>query len=179
MPSSRRPFTPDEPFETGRFLYVTAGTNQKRSFLLGQPRKQVLLESLDLNSLKWSWRVVAWAILDNHYHAVLSPPTPDAGRLAWIIQSAHSYSAWNIRQEEPSIRTRIWWNFWEATIPDRDALLQAIGYIHHNASLHGQADRSAETPESSLGDHLRAGLGRWETLHEAYRPASLDPLDAF
>lgn len=177
--TARKPLEENEPFVEGGFLLITTGTFQKRSFIAGDKRKAMLLESLDFNSFKWQWRIVAFVILDNHYHIVFQTPQGDDSRLAHIIQSAHSYSAHHWRQEDPTIRTRIWWNFWESRILTLDSLIQHINYLHRNPQFHHRTNDPAGYPFSSYGDYLKANpelIRRWETEHPA---ANLDIIDTF
>lgn len=177
--SSRSPIRADESIAPGSALFLTAGTYQKRSFIVGDARKNMLLESLDFNAFKWHWRIAAYVILDNHYHLVLIPPAGDGSRLAHIIQSAHSYAAYHWRKDDPGIRTRIWWNFWDAPIGNEELLRRHVNYLHENPRRHGLSSDPATYRFSSYGEYLRldaSTIHRWEVDHPA---ADLSIIDNF
>lgn len=175
--TARKPLLADEPFIPNSYLQITTGTFQKRPFMAAAERKAILLESLDFNAFKWQWRIVAFVLLDNHYHLLMQTPPGDPSRLAHIIQSAHSYAAYHWRREDPSIRTRIWWNFWDMPISDQGTLIHQINYIHANAQLHGKTDDPAAYPFSSYADYLKQNaevVHHWETDHPAGPLSQLD-----
>lgn len=177
--TSRRPLRPDEDFTAGEFFWVTTGTFQKRGFIAGDHRKEMLLETLDFNCYKWGWRLVAYVILDNHYHLVLQTAPKDPSRLAFIIQSAHSFSAYHWRREDSRIRTRIWWNFWESPIASLHHLRQSINYVHANPQFHRITDDPARYPHSSYAAYLAqdaSAVRAWEQAHSA---SELDVIDTF
>jgi putative transposase len=177
--TSRRPYSAHEGFITESYLLITAGTFQKKPFINSDERKSLLLESLDFNCYKWDWRLLAFAILDNHYHLIVQTPQGDTSRLAHIIQSAHSYSAYHWRREDSSIRNRIWWNFWESPLETKDALLQHINYLHENPRFHGLTDDPQNYPFSSYNSYLEVdttSLRQWE--HE-YPANGLQIIDSF
>lgn len=177
--TSRKPLTAEEEFVPQSYLFITAGTFQKRPFIAGLKNKEMLLESLDFNCFKWEWRLIAYVVLDNHYHLVVQTPAGDHFRLAHIIQSAHSFSAYHWRRDDPSIRTRIWWNFWETPLSDREMLIQHVNYVHQNPSFHGVTDDNAGYPFSSYPAYLE---GDKATIHEwerKYPPQRMHLIDSF
>lgn len=177
--TSRRPLGAAEPFLPDSYLLVTTGTFQKRSFIAADRRKEMLLESLDFNCYKWKWSLLAFALLDNHYHLVLQTPPGDPSRLAHIVQSANSFCAYYWRKDDPGLRTRIWWNSWETRLPDADTLRKYINYVHENPRFHGKTTNPAEYPFSSYAGYLAADaatIRRWEADHPA---SALEVIDSF
>jgi putative transposase len=170
--TARAILRPDEPFCPESYLFITTGTFQKRPFIAGNERKTMLLESLDFNCYKAKWRLLAFVLLENHYHVVVQTPPGDPSRLAHVIQSANSFCAYHWRREDPTIRSRIWWNFWDMPIADLDTLRKLINYLHANPQRHGVAANPADYLFSSYPDYLKNQsdvIRRWEREH----PASL------
>lgn len=176
--TSRKPLADDEPFQPGNYLFITSGTFQKRPFIAGDDRKQMLCESLDFNCYKWDWRILAFAILNNHYHLVVQIPH-DVSRIAHIIQSAHSYCAYHWRREDPSIHTRIWWNFWDTPLEDREALIRHINYVHANPSFHGCTKDDSSYPFSSYADYLKESADSVKSWEQQYPASKLTLIDSF
>jgi len=177
--TSRRPYSAHEEFIGESYLLITAGTFQKKPFMIADERKNLLLESLDFNCYKWDWRLLAYVILENHYHLIVQTPPNDDSRLAHIIQSAHSYSAYHWRREDASIRNRIWWNFWESPLESKASLLQHINYVHDNPRFHGLTDDPQHYSFSSYGAYLdadTASIQKWE--HE-FPASGLQMIDSF
>lgn len=177
--TSRKPLTSDEPFAENSYLFITSGTFQKKPFIATDQHKETLLESLDFNCFKWHWRILAFVILDNHYHLVAQTPPGDPSRIAHIIQSAHSYCAYHWRREDPSIRSRIWWNFWDAPLTNHAELIGHINFVHDNPRRHGYVDNASEYRFSSYADYLKASpdtVHVWEQIHPAN---NFDVIDSF
>lgn len=177
--TSRVPLRPEDPFLVGDFLLITAGTFQKRPFILGDGRKQMLLESIDFNCYKWKWMLRAFAIMDNHYHLIVQTPPGDTSRLAHIIQSAHSFSAYHWRRDDPNIRSRIWWNFWETPFQKESDLRQTINYLHENPRYHGQTDTPRTYPFSSYAAYWEAEPAVVDDWESRYPARELEMMDNF
>ncbi|MBY0586227.1 transposase [bacterium] len=177
--TSKEPIARMEDFVERSFLFITAGTYQKRPFIAGDDRKSMLVESLDFNCYKWGWKLTAYAILDNHYHLIVRTPGGDVTRLAHIIQSAHSFSAYHWRRDDPTIRTRIWWNFWEAVLKTPEALIEHINYVHLNPKLHGTTSEPASYAFSSMPAYLALPNSPLEDWMKKYVRTPADLIDAF
>lgn len=177
--TSRKPLSAADSFIPDSYLLITTGTFQKRPFIAGDGRKSMLLESLDFNCYKWKWRLLAYAILDNHYHLIVQTPPGDPSRLAHIIQSAHSFGAYHWRRDDPSIRSRIWWNFWESPIEDMDTLHKHINYLHQNPLRHGLTDKPEEYPFSSYPEYLAADRDTILAWEKAYPASESNMIDTF
>lgn len=177
--TSRKPLSSDEPFVENSCVFITSGTFQKKPFIGPEHRKEMLLESLDFNCYKWSWRLLAYVILDNHYHLVAQTPPGDLSRMAHIIQSAHSYCAYHWRREDPNIRSRIWWNFWDMRLSDQAQLIGHINFVHRNPKQHGYVEDPAAYRFSSYADYLSQSpetVRNWERQHP---PETLEIIDSF
>ena len=177
--SSRRPYTAHEGFIPQSYLLITAGTFQKRPFIVGDDRKAKLLDSLDFNCYKWDWRLIGYAILENHYHLIVQTPQGDMSRLAHIIQSAHSFSAYHWRRDDPTIRTRIWWNFWETPLETKESLIQHINYVHDNPRFHGLTDDPQNYAFSSYGSYLEKDTTSLRAWEAEYPAKDLQLIDSF
>lgn len=177
--TSRRPLTADEPFLSDAYHLITAGTFQKRALIQPDSRKEMLLESLDFNCYKSGWRLLAYVILDNHYHLIVETPARDHSRMAHIIQSAHSFSAYHWRREDPTIRSRIWWNYWDTPIDHQESLLRHINWVHLNPASHRLTGDFGRYRWSSRAAYLEldsSALQRWE---RDYPPTDLNVIDNF
>lgn len=172
--TSQKPLTAADEFTPDGFLIITAGTYQKRSFIGPPDNKRMLLESLDFNCYKWQWRIAAHVILDNHYHLVLQTPSGDRSRLAQILQSAHSFSAHHWRKSDPSIRSRIWWNYWEGKLESLQSLRAHVCYLHDNPRRHGYTDQPESYEFSSYPHYLKSDL---ETIRQWERDTPADSVE--
>lgn len=177
--TSKEPISRWEDFAERSFLFITAGTYQKRPFIADSQRKQMLIESIDFNCYKWGWKLTAYAILDNHYHLIVRTPGGDVTRLAHIIQSAHSFSAYHWRRDDPSIRTRIWWNFWEAVIKTPESLVEHINYVHENPRFHGLTADPATFQYSSMPAYQALPNSPWPDWQAKYTRPPADLIDSF
>lgn len=177
--TSRKPLAADEPVAPESCLFITAGTFQKRPYIAPDHRKETLLDSLDFNAYKWGWRMLAYVVLDNHYHLLMQTPPSDPSRLPHIVQSAHSFSAYHWRREDPSIRGRIWWNFWDSAVSDTDSVRRLVVYLHENPRRHGATDAPETYPFSSYRAYLDADEAAVRAWEAQFPPSDLEILDAF
>jgi REP element-mobilizing transposase RayT len=65
---------PTHLFVPGATYMLTAGTRDRRRLLASENKKDGAARALLRVASERGWAVVAWVILDNHYHAMLGAP---------------------------------------------------------------------------------------------------------
>lgn len=142
-------------------LYLITATCYEHKPWIGQSDGRMsrfsedLLDTLNAHTL----RIDAWAVLPNHYHAVVFTDTFPALLHALGLLHGRSSFAWN---REDGVRGRkVWFNVLERAINDDAHHVRAIHYILHNPVKHGHVKKWDEWRWSSAGEYLKR-IGREE-----------------
>ena len=94
----RAPHNPPHLFLPDTYYMLTASTFRQESLLLSPQRKMEWLESF-LNAANiYQWQIIAWVILNNHYHAILRSPEK-AGTLSKFVGSFHKHKQETLKRQ--------------------------------------------------------------------------------
>ena len=86
---------PHEPGQ-GIALFLTASTYERKPLLQSDDRKSAFRDFLFETCARESVEIVAWVILKEHYHLVVTPEHPD--RLSKLMNRLHGSSSRRRRQ---------------------------------------------------------------------------------
>jgi putative transposase len=106
---------PPHLFRQDALYMITGSIYQKKPLVRQERRKAEWLRTFLQASTMYHWQVIAWVVLDNHYHAIVeSPENPLT--LSKFVGSYHKYLArlWNIDDNQPG--RKVWWNYWDRCI---------------------------------------------------------------
>jgi putative transposase len=140
---------PPHHVEPGRAHFITAATVHRRTFLRPPERKDGLLALLTSECERFGVELIAWVVLDEHYHLIIYPERPEA--FAPWISSLHTNSAraWNVEDQQPG--RQVWYQFWDTTLWTEGDLWSRVNYVHYNPVKHGYVTDPADWPWSSYG----------------------------
>ena len=116
-----------------------------------------LLHFLRVNSIE----LYAWAILPNHYHALLK--TTNVLFLLKKVKQLHGRTSFYWNGEENSRGRRVWFNAVETAIKSERHFWASVNYIHHNPVKHRHVSKWTEWPYSSAENYLKA-VGKEQAL---------------
>ena len=116
-----------------------------------------LLHLLRVNSIE----LYAWAILPNHYHALLK--TTNVLFLLKKVKQLHGRTSFYWNGEENSRGRRVWFNAVETAIKSERHFWASVNYIHHNPVKHRHVSKWTEWPYSSAENYLKA-VGKEQAL---------------
>ncbi len=144
---------PPHLFRADTIYMITASTYQKKPIIWPDERKAVWQEALLRAARLYGWIVIAWVVLDNHYHALVEAPDNPLS-LSKFIGSYHKFTArqWNDADGMPG--RQVWWNYWDTCIRSEKDFLNRLQYVFWNPVKHGLA----ETPEVYPFSNYRAFL---------------------
>lgn len=121
------------------------------------------LDTLQQHSLS----IVAWVVLPNHYHALVS--TRDVKAVLKHLGQLHGRTSFEWNGQENTRGRQVWCNAAETVMKSPDHYHATLNYIHHNPVKHGYVGKWSEWAWSSAPEYF-AEVGRKEAerLWKAY-----------
>ena len=153
MPEYRRVLVP------GGTYFFTVVTYQRRKVFINSAERLLLQEVWNDVSLRHPFRTIAFCILPDHFHLIMTLPDHDANYSMRIREIKRQYSIRysgshttkicqsRIKRNESDVWQR---RFWEHYIRDEDDLKQHVEYIHYNPVKHGLVNCAFEWESSSF-----------------------------
>ena len=146
--------TPPHLFVPDWFYMLTGSIYKLQPLMQSSNRKREWADALFTASELYQWKIIAWVVLDNHYHTILKSPTSSPNDLPKFVASYHKFTAhlWNA-QDNLSGR-KVWWNYWDTCIRSQDDYQNRLRYIFWNPVRHGLVQDPAEYPFCNYGDFM-------------------------
>ncbi|MBN1475348.1 transposase [Candidatus Sumerlaeota bacterium] len=142
-------FTPLHLFLPGATYIITASTYQRTPLFTSPDRLDALQRVIFEQAEKHDWRLLAWALLANHYHLVASAPEKARSLQAWI-RAVHSITARDLNRRDGTPGRQVWYQYWDTCITTERSLLARLHYVHTNPAKHGVVDDAADYPWCSM-----------------------------
>ena len=143
-------------------FHITAACYEHKSVIGLSPERISAFEyELQQCLRENSCELYAWAVLPNHYHALLK--TIDILSLLKKTSQLHGRKSFYWNGEEKSRGRRVWCNALETAIKSEGHFWATVNYIHHNPVKHKHVDKWTEWPYSSAVTYLKA-VGREQAL---------------
>jgi putative transposase len=146
--------TPPHLFVADWFYMLTGATYEQQHLLTSNKRKEEWINAFLAASKIYGWVVIAWVVLDNHYHAILRSPEGCAANLPKFVASFHKFTARRWNEQENLAGRMVWWNYWDTCIRSQEDYLNRLRYVFWNPVRHGLVDGPAEYPCSNFADFL-------------------------
>jgi len=149
----KAPHNPPHLFLPNTIYMLTASIYKNERLIQSRKRKLQWVESFLKSAEIYSWQVIAWVVLDNHYHAIIQSPEK-AETLSQFTASYHKYTArcWN--EEDQRNGRKVWWNYWDTCIRSERDYYNRLRYVFWNSVKHGLAENPEEYPFSNYKDFL-------------------------
>ena len=106
----------------------------------------------------YEWLIIAWVVLDNHYHAIVrAPASPET--LSKFVGSYHKFTArdWNDRDHLKG--RKIWWNYWDTCIRSERDFVNRLKYVFWNPVKHGLITTPEDYPFSNYKEFMTYQFG--------------------
>ena len=140
MADGRRDFDPDG------IYHLTSRGNDRRTIFRDDFDRHAFLDRLAANALKHRWIVLAYCLMTNHYHLVVSAPHGGISRGMQQLNGGYSRRT-NSRYGR---RGHLFRNRFSVTVISRDAhLLEVCRYVVLNPMRAGICERPEDWPWSS------------------------------
>ena len=142
--------SPSHVFHPDMIYFVTAGTYNKEHFFRSPERLALLQESLFHNLSSHGWRLLAWAILSNHYHFIAESPG-DARSLKVMLQSFHSWTSKQLNRMDAAPGRKVWFQYWDTCLTYERSFFARLNYVNNNPVKHGVVATAEQYPYCSMG----------------------------
>jgi putative transposase len=145
---------PPHLFVADWFYMLTGSTYKHQPLIRSDNRKKEWFNALHAASEIYHWMIIAWVVMDNHYHVILkSPQNPD--NLPQFVASYHKFTAhlWNNQDLLPG--RMVWWNYWDTCIRSYDDYLNRLRYVFWNPVKHGMVQEPADYLYCNYVDFLK------------------------
>lgn len=117
--------------------------------------RDLLLEIAEV----FGFNVIAWVILDNHYHILLKCAKGE--KLTDFFRRLHGRSAFEFNKLDHARGRQVWHNYWDTCIRDEIDYWIRFNYIHHNPVKHGYVKKMEEWSNSSYLFYLEEKGKLW------------------
>jgi putative transposase len=137
--------------------FITASLYQHRR-LLNDDIKTYLVTLMHEVFSQYGWVLNEWVVLDNHYHVLCKSRK---GRdLPKIMGKLHRLSASLIRENNPMLESRVWYNYWDYCPRNDKEYNTRLCYLLNNPRKHGYVEKLDDWQWSSFHqytekEHLR------------------------
>jgi REP-associated tyrosine transposase len=139
----RAPHNPPHLFLPNTLYMLTASTYQYEPLMQSSKRKMEWLAAFLKAADIYQWQVIAWVILQNHYHAIVQAPN-DADTLSKFVGSYHKFTARKWNEEENLPGRKVWWNYWDTCLRSENDYYTRLRYIYWNPVKHALSSTPKE-----------------------------------
>lgn len=117
------------------YYFFTVRTVGAKWYLQPDKYKAILLKIIKEKSKKFDFALIAYAILNNHYHIIIR--VSDAEIIPKFIKELNGSSAREINKADLVYDRKVWWNYYDHVIRNEDDFYKHLNYIHQNPIKHG------------------------------------------
>ena len=160
---------PPHPFRD-EGAYLISAANFEHRAIMNSSKRRTEFEARLFDAIKTiAQELIAWVVLPNHYHVLISVQSLDDVSAAIKYLHGTTSRQWNI-EDNLTGKRRIWYKFADTHIRNDEHLHLAFNYIHYNPVKHGYVSDPFEWPWSSLLVYYEDKGEDWlQEQWEAYR----------
>ena len=150
MANIRRHYLPKRP------IFITAVCFKRKPFLKSVKSKELLLSVMREVKSESQFSMVAYTIMDNHFHWIIRPVDPDFSKIVQSVKLrfVHRYK----KQAGINEHFQIWQKrFWDHVIRNETDLHRHMDYVHYNPVKHRNAKRPLNYRWCSFNHHVEKG----------------------
>jgi len=115
--------------------FAVTGETAKKAYLFDSPQKlDRMLEILFRLATEFKWQLEAWSLLSNHYHLLVSSPTPE--NLDSFVETFHLQTAEMLHSLNSKTPKKVWSQYSVNKIVMQGSHNAFLNYIHHNPIKH-------------------------------------------
>ncbi len=138
----------------GGTYFFTLVTHNRKPFFSDKAVVDILLKAIQQTKIRKPFDLIAYCILFDHLHLLISLPIDDRS-FSQIIRNVKRITTKDIRKLLEKPRLLIWQDrFWEHTIRDEEDLKNHFDYIHYNPVKHGYVEDYGNWAWSSFSKYF-------------------------
>ena len=138
---------------------LTAACYEHRRHINTPPRRQELLDLIFEQFISVKMEIVAWVVLDNHYHLLVY--VPDFDLLGPIFKQIHGSLAYKWNGEDNTRGRRVWYRYSDRMMRSDAHYYRMLNYIHYNPVKHGLVKSPYDWTCSSVHWYLEEKGRAW------------------
>jgi putative transposase len=139
---------PPHLFIANAIYMLTASTYRSQNIISTSQRKLAWISNFLKSATIYQWEVIAWVVLENHYHALVKSPD-SVLNLSKFIGSYHKFTARQWNKEDGTPGRQVWRNYWDTCIRSEKDYANRLRYIFFNPVKHGLVERPEDYPFSN------------------------------
>lgn len=144
------------------FIFFTQVTDNRTPWLCSDIGRKALREAIIKVSKKYPFSILAFVLLPDHFHCLLSLPSNDHN-FSVRMRLIKSYVTKNHKQELLAIfnkkGNKLWQKrFWEHLIKNEEDLENHCNYIHYNPVKHGLCANPQDWEFSTIHQFIAEGI---------------------
>ena len=167
---------PTHIFVPGVNYMLTAGTYERKRFFNSESKKNAIIKCLHKLSQKMEWKVIAWVILDNHYHTLLTAPDNEEMSIAVFVKELHRQISLNVNGIDKIKGRRVMENYWDKCITFEKSFWARLNYINNNPVKHGYVELASEYP---FGSYFYSQKREWDEIEKMFPWDTINEKDDF
>ena len=161
---------PPHPFRDAGAYLISAANFEHRTIMSSTKRRTEFEARLLISTKEIAEDLIAWVILANHYHVLISVQSLDDVSTALKHLHGTTSREWNIEDNLTGQR-RVWYKFADTYIRNDSHLHVTFNYIHYNPAKHGYVSYPLDWPWSSLRMYYEDKGQNWlQEQWNAYEP---------
>ena len=132
---------------------LTGAIYGKEPLMISDQRKVEWRDAFREAAKMYGWKVIAWVVLHNHYHAIVQSPEEEIN-LSRLINSYHKFTARKWNREDGLKGRQVWWNYWDTCIRGEVDYHNRLRYVFWNPVKHGIVGDPAQYTFSNSTEYL-------------------------
>jgi putative transposase len=144
---------PPHLFVADTLYMLTASIYRKADLIKSSQRKLEWREAFYEAAKIYQWQIVAWVVLQNHYHAIVHS-SECANNLCKFINSYHKFTARKWNTEDEAKGRQVWWNYWDTCIRSEHDYYSRLRYVFWNPVKHGLVEKPEDYRFSNYCEYL-------------------------
>lgn len=164
---SEWPHAPMHAFNEKGLYMVTGATLYNELHFIRSEDLDHLQNSLFELSLRYQWRLEAWAIFANHYHFLAASENPQS--LPKFITHFHASTARELNKINNSPGRKVWYQYWDSRITYHNSYMARLNYVMQNPVKHKLAAQAADYPWCSAAWFARHATKSYQDVVTSFK----------
>lgn len=139
--------------------FISIHIYENQPILVLPSRKSELKKKLDDEIVKNGCKIIAWVILDNHYHLLMNVERGED--LKRIFKLTHGSTSFRWNKEDKKKGRTVWQNYWDRCMRDEADYWKHFNYIHHNPVKHDYVKHMGNYEFSSFKGYVELKGREW------------------